>query len=651
MIARFKKKSYKWSLPAIILLAVLGCVVLTNAEGTSTTQNQDPKVLGKEFVELVVKGQFSTATKNFNATMKKVLPPEKLEETWKSTTNQAGLFKQQIGIRMGKWLWSDIVYVSCEFEQGPLDVKVVYNSQKQVTGLWFVPTPEDIWKDYQNQQQKKRTDTQKTSQTLAESDINAKVSQNPTGKWQSVDFIQRAEDFKPGVKLFKGELFLKDAMFMAGGRTSISYTWTKDWIWHSDGKTKAQYKIKQINGQTYLFLPWLSRDVTMRGQKPWYYVLKKISGKDTTNNKTGHKTQEQTTKTTVGSGSFQRIRPIKSVNEFDDVRWKDMSKLDLSARKRLITTLNFNQKTVWPEPTKMPPGRDPNKILTDAMNPGLGVRALHQQGFTGKGVNVAIIDQPLYQDHPEFAGKIVAYHDTGCGSQSSMHGPAVASLLVGTNCGTAPGTRVYYAAAPSWKRDAAYYAKGLDWIIAQNEKLPKGEKIRVVSVSAAPSGPGSPFDKHNEMWDRACARAEADGIMVLDCTDSHRGFIGRCWYNARAPESVNQCNPWAPPNRKFRFNPNDIGILVPSSPRTTAEEHDKGDCSYQYCGRGGLSWAIPYCAGVLAMGWQVNPELTPDQMRELLFKSALTKKNGAKIINPKKFIRLVRMAKAAPKTK
>jgi hypothetical protein len=149
-------------------------------------------------------------------------------------------------------------------------------------------------------------------------------------------------------------------------------------------------------------------------------------------------------------------KPIKSVDKFDDVSGKDLSKLDLSARYGLIDTLSFNEKTVWPEQAKMPPGSVPNKILTDAINPGLGVRKLHQQGITGKGVNVAIIDQPLYMDHPEFGGRIAAYHDTGCGgSKNSMHGPGMASLLVGSQCGTAPGAHVYYAAVPSWKMDAA----------------------------------------------------------------------------------------------------------------------------------------------------------------------------------------------------
>lgn len=350
-----------------------------------------------------------------------------------------------------------------------------------------------------------------------------------------------------------------------------------------------------------------------------------------------------------GRGSSSKaVQPITSVKEFDDVRWKDLSKLDLSDKKGLIATLTFNQKTIWPGLAKMPPGLKPDKLLAKAMNPGLGIRRLHQQGITGKGVNVAIIDQPLYQDHPEFAGKIVAYYDTGCGSESSMHGPAVTSLLVGTNCGTAPDARVYYVAAPSWTRDTAYQAKALNWVIEQNKKLPASEKIRVVSVSAAPSGPGSPFDKHNKMWDKACALAEAEGILVFDCT-SHHGFISSCWYDSSYPENIARCTAGFPGRQGFRARPG--SILVPSSPRTTAEEMEKGDFSYIYWGRGGLSWAIPYCAGVLALGWQLNPDFGGEQMRELLFKSAYTTRSGAKIINPEDFIRLVRMARAASKTK
>ncbi|MCE5341204.1 MAG: S8 family serine peptidase [Planctomycetaceae bacterium] len=276
--------------------------------------------------------------------------------------------------------------------------------------------------------------------------------------------------------------------------------------------------------------------------------------------------------------------------------------------------------------------------MQTAMNPGLGVRQLHKQGITGKGVNVAIIDQPLFGEHPEYAGKIAAYYDTGCGNEkTSMHGPAVTSLLVGTNCGTAPNAKVYYAAVPSWNKDSAYYAKAIDWIIEQNNKLPLGQKIRVISVSAWPSGKGTPFEKNTQMWDEAYERAERNGIMVLDCT-GHHGFIGRCWYSINSPDNFVQCTPGSRIGDSW-FNPDEI--LIPASVRTTAEEKQRNVFTYIYWGNSGTSWTRPYCAGVLAMGWQIRPELTPQQMKELLFKSAYIK-NNAKIINPVRFIQMVK---------
>jgi serine protease AprX len=304
--------------------------------------------------------------------------------------------------------------------------------------------------------------------------------------------------------------------------------------------------------------------------------------------------------------------------------------------------LSFNLETVWPGHGGLPKELNPKIVFSRAMNPGLNIRRLHREGITGKGVTVAIIDQPMYLDHPEFSGKIVKYHDTGCGTESIMHGPAVTSLLVGNKCGTAPGARVYYAAVPSWKNDAEYEAKGLDWIIEQNKDLPASEKIRVVSVSASPSS----REKNPQMWDEACGRAGAEGILVLDCT-RHRGIISACWYDANDPEDVSKCTPGFPGLSWQGFQGE--RIFVPASPRTTAEEYDKGKFGYQYNGRGGQSWTIPYCAGVLAMGWQVNPELTFEQMRDLLFQSAYINESGAKIINPVEFIKLVRKTKAAPK--
>jgi hypothetical protein len=65
------------------------------------TETAAPKTPNNKFVELLVNQQFATAAESFDETMKNQLPPEKLEEVWKSTIDQMGPFKQQIGIRKG----------------------------------------------------------------------------------------------------------------------------------------------------------------------------------------------------------------------------------------------------------------------------------------------------------------------------------------------------------------------------------------------------------------------------------------------------------------------------------------------------------------------------------------------------------------------
>ena len=119
------------------------------------TGNVALKALAEELVESMLNGQFLTATENFDETMKNALPADKLEEAFKAVIEQAGPFKRQIGARTEKQLLYDIVFVTCEFEKNPLDVKVVYNSERQIAGLFFVPTPPEVLKSYQNPSEKK----------------------------------------------------------------------------------------------------------------------------------------------------------------------------------------------------------------------------------------------------------------------------------------------------------------------------------------------------------------------------------------------------------------------------------------------------------------------------------------------------------------
>jgi subtilisin family serine protease len=297
-------------------------------------------------------------------------------------------------------------------------------------------------------------------------------------------------------------------------------------------------------------------------------------------------------------------------------------------------TFTFNEGTVLKGNEKLQ-----DEIMNNGKNPGLGIIELHEEGITGKGINVAIIDQNLLLDHPEFDGKIAKYYDTGCeqaADSGSMHAPAVTSILVGNTIGVAPDAKVYFAAAPSWTGDSEYYAKGLYWIIEENKKLPENEKIRVVSVSAAPSGYGSPFLKNLKMWDEAVLAAQDEGILVLDCRSGEKtGIIAPAFYDPEDPNNVSMCTGGFPTST-YVVPSSQIG--VPTSYRTVAEEYVEASPSYQYTGQGGLSWGIPYAAGVLALGWQVNPALDNDQIIQILFNTCSVANDGSNIINPIAFI-------------
>ena len=320
---------------------------------------------------------------------------------------------------------------------------------------------------------------------------------------------------------------------------------------------------------------------------------------------------------------------LPPIPPYTDVRFLSASQLSrYVVDKQLMATLWFNQSTPW-SPQYQTLAQD---VLEKGKNPGLGVRSLHAKGITGKGITVAIIDQNLASlNHPEYSGKIVGFLDrSGYPSnfQGSMHGPSVSSLLVGKTIGTAPDANLYYVALPQGLSDAQYEADALDWIVAQNLNLPTDQKIRVVSISAAPSGPSSPRTSNNAAWDAAVLRAISAGVLVLDCT-ADKGLTDVAYLDLDDPDNLSKVSSYSGGVSAGK-------IYIPTS-RSQAQEFSAGDFSYQYTGRGGPSWTVPYLAGVLAMGWQLRPELTGAQMLGLIFDSAYVN-GGMKVINPVGFI-------------
>jgi dienelactone hydrolase len=91
------------------------------------------------FVELLRTENFKAAVVQFDDTMKAAMPEAKLQETWAAVLDQVGAFKSAGKARAEKRGEYVIVFVTCEFQNSPLDIRVVFDQGNRVAGLGFSP--------------------------------------------------------------------------------------------------------------------------------------------------------------------------------------------------------------------------------------------------------------------------------------------------------------------------------------------------------------------------------------------------------------------------------------------------------------------------------------------------------------------------------
>lgn len=321
-----------------------------------------------------------------------------------------------------------------------------------------------------------------------------------------------------------------------------------------------------------------------------------------------------------------------SANAFQvDLRAYDLASLDLGGSLDDLLYADFDDRTIWPAADRMPQGYDWQRIMELGKDPGLGVRDLHTQGITGKNIGIAIIDQTLLVDHQEYSEQLRLYEElddiTGAWLEAQMHGPAVASIAVGRTVGVAPEADLYYIATHRGGNgsDYTYLADAIHRIVAINKALPRERKIRVISMSI---GWGPEVEGYHELM-AAVRRARAAGMLVVSTTIREMygldlGGLGRA--------------PLADPNTAASYEPGAFWaqafanavwrdtygamVLVPMDSRTTASP--LGTSEYTFSRVGGLSWAIPYVAGVYALAAQVDPAITPKQFWSLALETGQT---------------------------
>jgi serine protease AprX len=317
-----------------------------------------------------------------------------------------------------------------------------------------------------------------------------------------------------------------------------------------------------------------------------------------------------------------------------------------------------NEIRIPPEPK--PELIDPRPKLDVAM-PTLNLKGVWDQGITGKGVTIAVVDTGIAQ-HKDIKDRIIGFNDevnqkttayddqghgthctgdaagSGAASEGKYMGPAYEASLVGSKVLDANGSGSF-----------SDVIAGIEWAVQNKDKY----NIRVMSMSLGGSAEGSYKDDPvcqavEKAWDAGIVVVIAAGnsgpgaktvgtpgmdpkIITVGAFDD-RGTPSKeddkmAYFSSRGP------TPYDGLTKPDVISP---GVNIMSC-------SNKGDT---YKSSSGTSMATPIVAGICALIVSANQDLKPDQVKEILMKSADKMPNtnpndaGAGVINPEKAVKM-----------
>lgn len=265
-----------------------------------------------------------------------------------------------------------------------------------------------------------------------------------------------------------------------------------------------------------------------------------------------------------------------------------------------------------------------------------------EQGFDGRGVRVGFLDAH-YRGlrHPAFdalrrEGRLIALRDFTEGTQQGNHGMGVASVAMGRAPGTLAGpahgaellgaTTEYTPSERNVEED--YFVAGLEWLHR------RGADVVNVSIGYTTFDEGQDdyaaedLDGDTGLTTRAVDRAAQLGVtVVVSAGNSGCSAPDSCWYYVNTPADADSAI-------TVGAVESDSSLAPFSSRGPTADGRRKPDVVVQgadvvaawndgqYARVGGTSFASPQVTGVVAQMLQVNPSLSPVEVRTLLRRTA-----------------------------
>ncbi|MBN1233123.1 MAG: DUF3887 domain-containing protein [Candidatus Coatesbacteria bacterium] len=129
----------KWIGILFIAIMLVSCKTKAEEKKADANINEDITALAKKVANAVIKDDYDAVSGYFDDEVKKGLPKDKFSEASNGLKSRLGGFKNITKINQLKQGDYDVVLVTTEFEKATIDIKVVFNKNKQVAGLFFLP--------------------------------------------------------------------------------------------------------------------------------------------------------------------------------------------------------------------------------------------------------------------------------------------------------------------------------------------------------------------------------------------------------------------------------------------------------------------------------------------------------------------------------
>ena len=265
-----------------------------------------------------------------------------------------------------------------------------------------------------------------------------------------------------------------------------------------------------------------------------------------------------------------------------------------------------------------------DEITTQEYVGPLGVDKEAAAGYTGEGVNIAVIDGPADTTVPELAGADITVKpmcDYTASPDSRSHATGMVSILAARGYGVARGARITNYSIPARSDTDKGDCSGMGIDDAISAAVADG--ARVISISR---GGGSSITDGER---QAVAGAVARGVVVVvgtgndgaqdpsDSLASVNGTVG-----VGASDSAGRIQPYSNYGRG-------LAVLAPGD----LDYHDLGNGG-QVATASGTSVATPIVAGFVAVAMQRWPQASGNQIVQSLVATATTGPTGQPLISP-----------------